>query len=395
MKPFPISKIHEYAKNPRKHSPQQIERLGTSIKEFGFNQPIVIDETNTILVGHGRYRAAKKLELKEVPVVQLLGLDEAKKSAYRILDNKLQNDSEWDFDLLQQEFDELKDFDFEYWGLDQLIDKEEPEVSEDNFEPRDDVETFIKLGDILELGKHRVMCGDSTSSEDVQELTKGRQFPLCLTDPPYCVEYEKQEREPGRETRKQKGDDYKDPINVAEFIPNWINNVNATVLAFTDAFNKHFHILADATRNYEMLYELVWVKHHFAFVIGRRFQPKHESILIFRRIKGDCGHWNVPSDMSTVLEYDKPAKNPDHPTPKPLEMWGKLIKCMSNPGDFLYEPFSGSGTTLIAAEQLGRICYGMEISPKYCQVILERYQKYCKDNNKKFECKINGEPYSG
>lgn len=189
---LPLSSIKPYDKNNRKHNETQVERIAKSIKEFGFNQPIVVDEDNTILVGHGRLEASIKLRLKEVPVLKLKGLKESQKKAYRILDNKLQNDSEWDFDNVNLELDFLEDdgFDLKEWGLDELrLGGEDDEVVEDEFEESEQTEIYIKLGDLIELGRHRVLCGDSTKSEDLQQLFNGKVADLILTDPPYGVNH--------------------------------------------------------------------------------------------------------------------------------------------------------------------------------------------------------------
>lgn len=182
-----------YGFNNRDHSQQQIDRIANSINEFGFNQPIVVDEQNIVLVGHGRLEAAKKLGLEDVPVLKKIGLSETQKKAYRILDNKLQNDSTWNAESLEIELAALEeaDFDFGAFGLDEFakLFSEEKTAKEDDFEPREVKETIVKLNDILELGDHRLMCGDSTKAEDVERLMDGQRADLMLTDPPYNVDY--------------------------------------------------------------------------------------------------------------------------------------------------------------------------------------------------------------
>ena len=222
------------------------------------------------------------------------------------------------------------------------------------------------------LGGHRVVCGDCTTVEAVDAATQGQRVALCLTDPPYSVAYEQQEREPGRQTRQDKGDAYADPKDAGVLLREFISLLPTDFLVMTYAFNRHFHELAEATAGWDMLYECVWVKQHFAFVIGRRYQPKHEPILFFRR-NGGKAIFNVPPEQSTVFEYDRAAANPDHPTPKPLAMWEALLGYHSEVGSAVYDPFLGSGTTLIAAEKLGRVCYGIEVEPRYVDVTCRRW----------------------
>ena len=195
---------------------------------------------------------------------------------------------------------------------------------------------------------------------------------VCITDPPYSVDYENLSRERGRETKKEAGEKYKDQS--AENILKFISLIPSDTLVMSYLFNKQFHPLADLTRDWDLLYECIWLKSHFAYIQGRNYQPKHEPILIFRRKKHDKTIFNVPANASTVFEFDKPAKNPDHPTSKPVELYMKLVEYQSNAGGIVYEPFSGSGTTMIACENLGRKCRGCEIDPGYVAVILQRYK---------------------
>jgi DNA modification methylase len=235
--------------------------------------------------------------------------------------------------------------------------------------------TRSKLGDLWQLGKHRMLVGDCTDAGNVARLMGGEVATVCLTDPPYSVDYENLEREPGRVTRKQGGDAYRDPLDAGALLEGFIKLIPADVLVLTYPYSKHFHELADATRDWDMMYECHWVKNHFAYIMGRRYQPKHEPILFFRRKKAKSpGVWNVPSNQSTIFEFDKAASNPDHPTPKPIELWALLVQYQSNPGDIIYEPFCGSGTGIIAAERHNRKCYSFEIEPRYADVCIKRWE---------------------
>jgi DNA modification methylase len=221
-------------------------------------------------------------------------------------------------------------------------------------------EPFVQEGDLITLGAHRLLCGNSIKAEDVKRLMNGQSPTLCLTDPPYCVNYENIKRRADEPTRKERGDAY-------DLIP-------CDIMVMTFPIGKHFHVLSDATREWDILYDCVWVKNNFAFNMRRRYQQKHEMILIMRRKKHEhIGNWNVPNNQSTVFEFDKPAANVDHPTIKPIGLYLLLTKYHSNPGDLIYEPFCGSGTTMISAEQLGRTCYALELQPAYVQVAVQRW----------------------
>lgn len=394
----PIAQIHPFPKNPRAHSKEQITRIAKSIKEFGFNQPIVIDEESTVLVGHGRLEAAKSLKLKEIPVVQLMGLTEEQKRAYRILDNKLQNDSTWDFDTLQEELSLLESngFELEPWGLDDLkslFPEEEPEIEEDDFDPSelDDQETFIKTGDLIELGKHRVMCGDSTSIKDLDYLMGGKLAQLVYTDPPYGVDYDG-----GTTVREKLANDNSTDI-FKNVLPNILRATEEKAALYIWHADRYVSEVVDAlaSEQYVVRSTIIWNKSMAQFgALSAQYKSKHEPCLYCHK-KGAAPYWYGPTNEVTVWDIDRASKNEFHPTQKPIELAGRAIKNSSQKKDLVLDLFLGSGSTLIAADQLNRICYGMEISPKYCQVIIERYKKHCEKSNKPFVCKINGEPFSG
>lgn len=399
-----------YAFNNRKHPEQQIDRIANSIKEFGFNQPIVIDESNVVLVGHGRLAAALKLGLQEVPVVKIESLSEAKKKAYRILDNKLQNDSEWDFANIEMELNRLEELDFDLaeWGLDELLamaPTEEPEVSEDSGPGAIPDEPFIKRGDILELGPHRVMCGDCCNETEMQELCGTVTPQLFITDPPYGVDYAQKNIflnaiSPANRIQEDIENDSKTPEEMGEF---WLSAFRAAH-QFTDREASYYifgpqggdlmmmMMMSIKDANWQLKHMLVWVKNNH--VLGRcDYHYKHEPIW-FGWKDDSTHHFYGDSSQFSVWEFNKPQKSDLHPTMKPVELIAQAIRNSSKAGDVVLDSFLGSGTTLIAADQLGRICYGMEISPKYCQVILERYQRYCAERGKDCLVKINGEPFN-
>lgn len=390
-----IKTVIPYEFNNRKHNETQVNRIANSIKEFGYNQPIVVDEDNIILVGHGRLHASLKLGLKQVPVLKKTGLTESQKKAYRILDNKLQNDSEWDFDNLTLELDFLEDngFDLPSWGLDELrLGDDEEEVKEDDFEGCENEETFIKLGDLIELGRHRVLCGDSTNAEHVEELLNGAKPVLMVTDPPYGVEYDPSWRQEAGVSNNAKkmgkvqndhrtdwGDAYKNFNSQVAYV--W----------HSGRYAKEFQISIEEA-GFEIVAQIIWNKERFALGRGD-YHWKHEPCWYAVK-NGETHNWQGARDQSTVWDINSREDSGNgHGTQKPIECMARPIRNNSQKGDNICDPFLGSGTTLIACEQLNRTCYGIEIEPKYCHVIINRYYKYCKDNKKPFICKINGQDY--
>lgn len=377
-----IDSLIPYEFNNRNHDEQQVDRIANSIQSFGFNQPIVVDENNVILVGHGRLLAAQKLGLKTAPVLKKTGLTETQKKAYRILDNKLQNDSTWSFDNLELELGFLEDngFELEPWGLEELRDlftPEEPEVYEDDPVECENDETFIKLGDVIELGPHRVMCGDSTSAEDVSTLMRGEQSGLVLTDPPYGLD------------KGFANDGRGEWLSVLKAAHSLLEGV-PTQFWFCAASGD---LLRDAICVVAPTRIIIWHKpfnlRHPSNGIAWHFEPCLVHISPESSAAGNIS--DVISINPIWLKSD--PENQSHPTQKPVVLFAEILKNWN--ADIVIDPFLGSGTTLIASDQLGRICYGMEIEPKYCHVIIKRYKQHCAKIGKPFECKINGERFDG
>ena len=396
-----LGEIVPYKKNNRKHSELQIERIARSIQEFGFNQPICIDENNEILVGHGRLLAAQKLGLKDAPIVRLNDLTEEQKRAYRILDNKLQNDSEWDFDSLSEELDFLQSngVDLESWGLDDLkslFPEPEIEISEDDGPGDLPKETYIKLGDLIELGKHRVLCGDSTNQQQVDTLISDNAPILMVTDPPYGVEYDPNWRNEAAENGLISYADRSIGTVENDERIDWRETYELFKSQVAYVWHAHRHA-AEISQNlkdsgYDIISQIIWAKPMFAISRGD-YHWQHEPCWYAVK-KGHNHNWQGSRSESTLWEIERGCKEKTgHGTEKPIECMARPIRNNTAKGELVVDPFLGSGTTLIAADQLNRICYGMEISPNYCQVILERYKKYCEQNGKKFECKINGEAF--
>lgn len=392
----------EYAFNNRKHSDEQIDLIANSIKDFGFNQPIVVDEDNIILVGHGRLRAAKKLELTEVPVFKVVGLSEIQKRAYRILDNKIQNDSEWDFDKLNIElpFLETEGFDLEAWGLDDLLLEAEPEieVKDDEFEPTEQTETYIKVGDLIELGRHRVLCGDSLLLESWQNAD------ICFTSPPYNRgdSVKLANKKMGKSSYLNYSDNLKDG-DYREFLGkitiNSISKCKCSAINLQLLSGNKIDLICWLDDFHENFVDvLIWNKRLAAPAAAERVvNSAFEFVFIFS--PEDMPSRAIPTanfhgDVSNVINID-PSRSLEnanvHAATMPITFAAECLKILG--GKTIIDPFLGSGTTLIAADQLGRICYGMEIEPKYCQVIIERYKNHCEKNEKEFVCKVNGKAF--
>lgn len=389
-----------YALNARDHGQQQVDRIANSIAQFGFNQPIVVDENSVVLVGHGRLEAAKKLGLKEVPVVRKTELTESQKKAYRILDNKLQNDSTWNFESLEVELEALaeEDFDLSSWGLDELRElfEEEKKAEEDEFTPTAEKETILKLGDLIELGEHRVICADSTNAEEVERLLAGQKVDLLLTDPPYNLA---QETDLLAKTATQAFADlevagWDEGFDPSAFLQVALSTLNKN--AWLAVFTSHFlfgQIAKTVKEQTGWAFFYAWCKPNpMPSLMKKNFTSAVELCVL---AKQGSPVFNYP-EGSHALNFMIQAKKgySGHPTAKTVEVISELMTRMSARGAVVLDCFLGSGTTLITAEQLGRRCFGVEISPSYCQLIVERYEAHCRKSGKPFSCKVNGEDVS-
>lgn len=386
-----ISDIIPYEKNAKKHDKRQIDNVAESIKQYGFVQPIVIDRDGVIVIGHCRALAAKKLGMKEVPCVCVDDLTQEQVNALRIVDNK-SNESEWDFDLLADELAELdlSDFDFDF-GIE---DEEEDEAEEDNFDvdSATPAEPNAKLGEVYRLGRHRLMCGDSTSITDVEKLCGGAVIDMLLTDPPYNVNYE-------GSAGKIKNDNMEDSA-FREFLRSAFFCAKSVLKP-----GGAFHIWHADSEGYnfrgacidvgfKIRQCLIWVKN--SLVLGRQdFQWKHEPCLYGENPleyplteeyededcqpclygwKDGTHYWFKNRKQTTILEFDKPKRSKEHPTMKPVKLFDYEMKCNTQKGENVLDLFGGSGTTIIAAEQNGRNAFVMEFDPKFVDVIIARWE---------------------
>ncbi len=399
-----IKELIPYCNNSRTHSDEQVLQIASSIKEFGFTNPVLIDDQGGIIAGHGRIMAAQKLKMDEVPTITLSGLSEAQKKAYIIADNKLALNSGWDDELLKIELEQLKELDFDL-GLIGFSDDElallmggettEGLVDEDQVpELVDDPVTV--LGDVWQLGNHRLMCGDSTSIDAINILCNDRAVDMLLTDPPYNVAYQ--------------GGNHGDPNRTNGLrIENDLMGDDAFRQFLSDAFiaastvmkgGAVFYIWHADSEGYnfrgacrdallQVRQCLIWKKS--SIVMGRQdYHWKHEPCLYGWK-DGAAHLWAADRKQTTILEFDKPQRNGEHPTMKPVALFEYQMLNNTKGGDIVLDSFGGSGTTIIAAEKNGRIGYAMELDPKYCDVIIKRWQDF---TGKQATLESNGKTYN-
>ena len=362
-----LSDIKPYEKNPRKNN-EAVKYVAKSIKEFGFKVPIVIDKDNVIIAGHTRYKAAKRLKMKEVPTIIADDLTDEQVKAFRLADNKVAEKAEWDFDLLPFELDDIVNIDMAEFGFDDIFDDSEPtEVQEDDFEIEPPKEPKAKLGDIYQLGRHRLMCGDSTSIEDVEKLIDGKVIDMVFTDPPYGIDVVRDNGKVGAENfgvalkgtySKVIADDttgtaqksYNILQSLCERLILWGGNYFTDFLPFSDGWIIWDKRCDSGIRNSFADGEMAWCSFH-------------TPVRIYHQL------WN-----GMIREGEKEKRV--HPTQKPIRMLSNILNDFSSENDNVLDVFGGSGSTLIACEQLNRNCYMMELDPKYIDVIIERWEQF-------------------
>lgn len=383
---LPLSKIATAARNARTHSPSQVQQIARSIAEFGWTNPILVDEKSVIIAGHGRLEAARGLGLAEVPTIALAGLTAAQKRALAIADNKLALNAGWDDDTLRLELDDLKldGFDLSLVGFSDdeltaiLADRTDGLTDPDDA-PEAPADPVSVLGDVWLLGRHRLVCGDCTTVEAVDAALAGVKPHLMVTDPPYGVSYDASWRKaalpltnPGKTGGmhgKVANDDRADWREAWALFPGDV--------AYIWHGGNMAHVVAESLLacGLEIRAQIIWVKHQF--VIGRgHYHPHHEPCWYTVR-KGATGHWGGDRKQSTVWQIPKPLNSETgHSTQKPVECMKRPIENNSSPGQAVYEPFSGSGTTIIAAEMTGRSCHAIELSSAYVDVAVKRWQAF-------------------
>jgi len=381
----PLGSIRPYEHNPREND-GGVDAVAKSIQAFGFRAPIVVDGDGVIVCGHTRYKAAKRLGLTEVPVHVALDLTPDQIRAYRIADNQTATLSAWDAELLPVELSALREADFDLSALGfsagQLAEWMMPEAPDTGVDPDEtpeptesDAEAVSRPGEVYQLGRHRLMCGDSTKPEDVLALMDGEQCDLLLTDPPYGVAY-KSASDPSLTIEN---DDLPEE-ELKAFLSKAFIAAAKVMKPGCSFYIWHADRLTEAFRTacrsagMDVRQGLVWVKS--ALVLGRSdYQWRHEPAL-YGWLSGAAHRWFGDRKQTTVLEFDKPSRNEGHPTVKPTALFGLQIQNSCPPGGLVLDLFAGSGTAALAAERTGRRAKMMELSPRYCDVIRKRYATF-------------------
>lgn len=373
-----IDEIIPYENNPRKND-DAVEAVANSIKNFGFKSPIVVDANKVIVNGHTRLKASKLLGLTMVPVIIASDLTEEQCRALRLADNKTAEIASWDKKLLMKELESIDweglEMDTTDFGFDNIFDSKPQEVTHDDFEEGQYIPAtpYSMQGDVYLLGRHRIMCGDSTNPEMVKTLLNGNKADMIFTDPPYNVNYEGSDGQSIQNDNMGNEEFYNFLLSVYKNMFDSIKEGGSIYVCHADSEGLNFR-KAFIDAGFKLAQCLIWVKN--SFTMGRQdYQWQHEPILY--GWKPGAGHYFVDDrSLSTVWFYDKPKHNDLHPTMKPLELVGQGINNGSLLGQLVLDLFGGSGSTLIACEQAGRINYSMELDEKYADVIVKRFIKY-------------------
>ena len=380
MQLIPLGKLVPYVNNARTHSPEQLAKLRSSLREFGFINPVIIDRDFNVIAGHGRIAAAKEEGITEVPCVFVDYLTEAQKKAYILADNRMALDAGWDEELLRIEIESLQGADFDVsltgFGEDEIADlfagDSEKDVKDDDFDLSAALEkaAFVERGDIWTVGRHRLMCGDATSAEDVSALMDGKKANLIVTDPPYGVSF-KSSGGLTIQNDSMKGDEfYTFLYNSFSCMVEHLESGGAAYVFHADTEGLNFR-KAFVDAGFHLAGVCIWVKN--SLVLGRSdYQWQHEPVL-YGFLKNGKHPWYSDRKQTTIWNYDKPKRNKNHPTSKPLDLLGYPICNSSQENAIVLDTFGGSGSTLMACEQTNRICHMMELDEKYASVILRRY----------------------
>jgi site-specific DNA-methyltransferase (adenine-specific) len=384
-----IDRLVPYARNARTHSDEQISQIAASIKEWGWTTPVLVDEQGGIIAGHGRTLAAQRLKMAEVPVMVARGWSEAKKRAYVLADNKLALNAGWDNEMPALELGELGDlgFDLDLTGftpeeISALVSIEVTEgLTDEDAVPDVPDDPTTKLGDIYQLGNHRLMCGDSCSLIDMEKLCNGQLVDMWLTDPPYNVgvqggNHANPERKNGLKILNDKmpDEEFRRFLRDAYVTADLMMKPGAVFYIWhADSEGYNFRGAAKDA-GWAVRQCLIWKKS--SIVMGRQdYHWKHEPCLY--GWKEGAGHlWAADRKQTTILEFDRPSKNGEHPTMKPVVLFEYQMLNNTKGADIVLDSFGGSGTTMLAAEKHGRHARLMELDPKYCDVIIKRWQDF-------------------
>ena len=380
MQLVPISKLVPYVNNARTHSPEQVMKLRSSLREFGFINPIIIDRDYGIIAGHGRLLAAKEEGITEVPCVFVDYLTEAQKKAYILADNRMAMDAGWDEELLRVEIEALQGeaFDVSLTGFDEkeLADLfkngSDSDAEDDDYDLSAALEkaAFVERGDIWTVGRHRLMCGDATSAEDVAALMDGRKANLILTDPPYGISFKSSSGLTIQNDSMKDEEFYHFLLDSFKNMADHLEKGGAAYVFHADTEGLNFR-RAFIDAGFHLAGCCIWVKD--SLVLGRSdYQWQHEPVL-YGFMQNGKHPWYSDRKQTTIWSFAKPKRNANHPTSKPLDLLGYPIGNSTQENAIVIDTFGGSGSTLMACEQMNRTCCTMELDEKYASVILRRY----------------------
>ena len=402
MQLVPVSKLVPYVNNARTHSPEQVMKLRSSLREFGFINPIIIDRDYGIIAGHGRLLAAKEEGITEVPCVFVDYLTEAQKKAYILADNRMVMDAGWDEELLRVEIEALQGeaFDVSLTGFDEMEladlfkDGSDSGAEDDDYDLSAALEkaAFVERGDIWTVGRHRLMCGDATSAEDVAALMDDRKANLILTDPPYGVSFKSSSGLTIQNDSMKNEEFYNFLLSAFENMADHLEKGGAAYVFHADTEGLNFR-RAFIDAGFHLAGCCIWVKD--SLVLGRSdYQWQHEPVLYGFMQNGKLP-WYSDRKQTTIWNFAKPKRNANHPTSKPLDLLGYPIGNSTQENAIVIDTFGGSGSTLMACEQINRTCCTMELDEKYASVILRRYVDDTGDTDGVYVLR-NGEklPYS-
>lgn len=375
-----IDKLIPYVNNARTHSKEQINKLRASIREFGFINPVIIDRDYNVIAGHGRIMASKEEGIDKVPCVFVDYLTDAQKKAYILAYNRMALDADWDEELLKVEIESLQgaDFDLNLTGFDEAElmdifgDDNQSRAKDDDFDLTAALEkaSFVEKGDVWTVGRHRLMCGDATSSEDVSTLMGNTKANLILTDPPYGVSFKSSSGLTIQNDSMKNEEFYNFLLASFKCMAEHLENGGSAYVFHADTEGLNFR-KAFIDAGFPLAGCCIWVKD--SLVLGRSdYQWQHEPVL-YGFMQNGKHKWYSDRKQTTIWNFDKPKRNANHPTSKPLDLLSYPIGNSTQENGVVIDTFGGSGSTMMACEQMNRICYMMELDEKYASVILRRY----------------------
>lgn len=374
-----VSKLIPYINNARTHSVEQINKLRSSIREFGFINPVIIDKNFNVIAGHGRILAAKEESITEVPCVFVDYLTDAQKKAYILADNRMAMDAGWDEELLRVEIESLQgeDFDIGLTGFDEkeladLFKDTQTDVKDDDYDLTTALEkaSFVKKGDVWTVGRHRLVCGDATSADDVDTLCDGKRVNLILTDPPYGVSFKSSSGLTIQNDSMKNDEFYEFLLSAMKNMVSHLEPGGSAYVFHADTEGLNFR-KAFIESGLHLAGCCIWVKN--SLVLGRSdYQWQHEPVL-YGFLQNGKHSWYSDRKQTTIWNFDKPKRNENHPTSKPLDLLSYPLQNSTQENAIVLDTFGGSGSTLMACEKSNRICLTMELDEKYASVILRRY----------------------